>query len=97
MAVGQFAMAIVYLYRGETDKYQALLEKYRQAINEAVESISKEARSFTSLLDDDTAGQFNRSLGWLKTSWDNYEELSKNLNAQIEQTKTCDQVSGKGN
>lgn len=81
--------AIVHLYRGETDKYQVLLEKYRQAINEAVESISKEAQSFASLLDDDTTGQFNRSLGWLKTSWDNYEELSKNLNAQIEQTKTC--------
>ena len=81
--------AIVHLYRGETEKYQVLLEKYNRAINEAVNSISENAQPFASLLDDDTAKQFNGSLAWLKRPCDNYEELSKNLNGQIEQTKSC--------
>ena len=81
--------AIVHLYRGETDKYQALLEKYDRAISEAINSISEDALPFASLLDDDTAEQFNSSLAWQNRSWDNYEELSKNLNGQIEQTKAC--------
>lgn len=38
--------AIVHIYRGETDKYQALLEKYNQTISEAVNSISEESLSF---------------------------------------------------
>lgn len=81
--------AIVHLYRGETDKYQALLEKYNHDISEAVNSISEEALSFVSFLDDETAGQFNSSLVWLNCSWNGYGELSKNLNGQIEQTKNC--------
>ena len=56
--------AIVHLYRGETDKYQALLEKYNHDISEAVNSISEEALPFVSLLDSDTACQFNSSLAW---------------------------------
>ena len=81
--------AIVHLYRGETDKYQALLEKYNHDISEAVNSISEEALSFVSSLDDETTGQFNSSLAWLSSPWNNYDELSKNLNGQIEQTKSC--------
>ena len=81
--------AIVHLYRGETDKYQALLGKYNHDISEAVNSISEEAQLFASLLDDETAGQFNSSLAWLSSPWNNYDELSKNLNGQIEQTKAC--------
>ena len=81
--------AIVHLYRGETDKYQALLEKYNHDISEAVNSISEEALPFVSLLDSDTACQFNSSLAWLSSPWNNYDELSKNLNGQIEQIKSC--------
>lgn len=81
--------AIVHIYRGETDKYQALLEKYNQTISEAVNSISEESLSFFSLLDSETAGQFNSSLTWLNSPWNNYDELSRNLNGQIEQTKSC--------
>lgn len=81
--------AIVHLYRGETDKYRALLGKYDQAISEAVSSVSEEALSFVSFLDDETAGQFNGSLAWLGRQWNSYDELSKNLNGQIEQTKSC--------
>lgn len=44
---------------------------------------------FVSLLDSDTACQFNSSLVWLNSPWNNYDELSRNLNRQIEQTKSC--------
>ena len=65
------------------------MEKYNHDISEAVNSISEEALSFVSFLDDETAGQFNSSLVWLNCSWNGYGELSKNLNGQIEQTKNC--------
>ena len=81
--------AIVYLYRGETEKYKALIAKYNDAIREAIDSIMEESRSFAEVLDEETAVQFNASLSWTGSSWNDYEELSKNLNGQIEQTKTC--------
>ena len=81
--------AIVYLYRGETEKYKALIAKYNDAIREAIDSIMEESRPFTEVLDEETAVQFNASLSWTGSSWNDYEELSKNLNGQIEQTKAC--------
>ena len=81
--------AIVYLYRGETEKYKALIAKYNDAIREAIDSIMEESRSFAEVLDEETAVQFNASLSWTGSSWNDYEELSKNLNGQIEQTKAC--------
>ena len=81
--------AIVYLYRGETEKYKALIAKYNDAIREAIDSIMEESRPFAEVLDEETAVQFNASLSWTGSSWNDYEELSKNLNGQIEQTKTC--------
>ena len=81
--------AIVYLYRGETEKYKALIAKYNDAIREAIDSIMEESRPFTEVLDEETAVQFNASLSWTGSSWNDYEELSKNLNGQIEQAKAC--------
>ena len=81
--------AIVYLYRGETEKYKALIAKYNDAIREAIDSIMEESRPFAEVLDEETAVQFNASLSWTGSSWNDYEELSKNLNGQIEQTKAC--------
>ena len=81
--------AIVYLYRGETEKYKALIAKYNDAIREAIDSIMEESHSFAEVLDEETAVQFNASLSWTGSSWNDYEELSKNLNGQIEQTKAC--------
>ncbi|MFQ9022514.1 MAG: hypothetical protein ACLR6J_17290 [Parabacteroides merdae] len=48
-----------------------------------------------SFLDDETANQFNSSLAWLSSPWNNYDELSKNLNGQIEQTKSCVKLAGR--
>ena len=80
---------IVHLYRGETEKYQVLIEKYNSAIQEAVSEMMEQAKPFTELLDAETETQFKRSLTWLEGSWENYDALSKKLNEQIEQTKAC--------
>lgn len=81
--------AIVHLYRGETDKYQALIEKYDSAIQEAVSESVEQAQPFAELLDAETEAQFKNSLAWLEDSWKDYDDLSKKLNQQIEETKAC--------
>ena len=74
--------AIVHLYRGEAEKYQALIEKYNSAIQEAVSEMMEQVKPFTELLDAETETQFKRSLTWLEGSWENYDALSKKLNEQ---------------
>lgn len=81
--------AIVHLYRGETDKYQALIEKYDSAIQEAVSESVEQAQPFAELLDAETEAQFKNSLAWLEDSWKDCDDLSKKLNQQIEETKAC--------
>lgn len=81
--------AIVHLYRGETDKYQALIEKYDSAIQEAVSESVEQAQPFLELLDAETEAQFKKSLAWIEDSWKDYDDLSKKLNQQIEETKAC--------
>lgn len=81
--------AIVHLYRGETEKYQALLEKYNRTIQDAVAEIVEQARPFAELLDAETRIQFDSSLVWAKDTWESYDELSKKLSEQIEQNKAC--------
>lgn len=81
--------AIVFLYRGETDKYQTLITKYNNAIDEAVGSVIEDAQPFIELLDEETAARFRASLSWSKGSWDGFDELSTKLNGQIERTKAC--------
>ena len=81
--------AIVHLYRGESEKYKMLMAEYNNAIAEAVNSIVDKAQNFLGLLDEETAGKFNASLTWIDSPWDNNEDLAKNLNGQVEQTKAC--------
>lgn len=81
--------AIVHLYRGEIDKYQALIEKYDSAIQKAVSESVEQAQPFAELLDTETEAQFKNSLAWIEDSWKDYDDLSKKLNQQIEETKAC--------
>lgn len=81
--------AIVFLYRGEVEKYRALLKKYDEAIREAVSAVREKSQPFSELLDEETAGLFQESLTWFDANWTNYEELGKCLSGQIEQVKAC--------
>lgn len=81
--------AIVHLYRGETEKYKALVTEYRRAITEEVEAIKEKKTEFSELIDKDTRGHFEGLLGWIYNAGEDYSELRTRINDQIMQTKAC--------
>lgn len=81
--------AIVFLYRGEKEKYQKLINDYNAAISAAVKNLKEDAQPFSDLIEEDTQTHFWGLMGWIEKPVDDYVELRKNINAQIEQTKMC--------
>lgn len=81
--------AIVFLYRGEKEKYQKLINDYNAAISAAVKNLKEDAQPFSDLIEKDTQTHFWDTMGWVEKPVDDYVELRKNINAQIEQTKMC--------
>ena len=81
--------AIVFLYRGEKEKYQRLINDYRAAISVAIKNLKEDAQPFSDLIEKDTQTHFWGTMGWVEKPVDDYVELRKNINAQIEQTKMC--------
>lgn len=87
--------AIVHLYRGEQEKYKALVAEYRRAIAEEVEAIKEKKDEFSGLIDKDTRGHFEGLLGWIYNAGEDYSELRTRINNQIMQTKTCSSAAEK--
>ena len=87
--------AIVHLYRGETEKYKALVAEYRRAIAEEVEAIKEKKDEFSGLIDKDTRGHFEGLLGWIYNAGEDYSELRTRINNQIMQTKACSSAAEK--
>ena len=81
--------AIVFMYRGEKEKYQKLVNDYKTAISAAVKNLKEDAQPFSDLIEKDTQTHFWGLMGWIEKPVDDYVELRKNINAQIEQTKMC--------
>ena len=81
--------AIVFLYRGEKEKYQKLINDYKVAISAAVKNLKEDAQPFSDLIEKDTQTHFWGTMGWIEKPVDDYVELRKNINAQIDQTKMC--------
>ena len=81
--------AIVFLYRGEKEKYHKLVNDYKTAISAAVKNLKEDAQPFSDLIEEDTQTHFWGTMGWIEKPVDDYVELRKNINAQIEQTKMC--------
>ena len=81
--------AIVLLYRGEKEKYQRLINDYKVAISAAIKNLKEDAQPFSDLIEKDTQTHFWGTMGWVEKTVDDYVELRKNINAQIEQTKMC--------
>ena len=81
--------AIVYLYRGEKEKYHQLLADYTQAIDDAVADLEEQAKPFSELIDRDTQGHFWGIFGWIRDAGHNYKELKDRIDGQIIQTKAC--------
>ena len=57
--------AIVWLYRGETDKYKALLEEYKSALKEMIVEVGEDA--LNTIMDDVFIGGFEMAKKYLKT------------------------------
>ncbi len=81
--------AIVHLYRGEKEKYQALLAEYDKAIDEAVAGLEEKGQPFSELIDEDIRSHFKGLMGWIPNAGHDYAELKKRVSDQIEQTKSC--------
>lgn len=81
--------AIVCLYRGEKENYKKLIKDYKQSISEAVASLKEGSKPFSESVDEDTKAHFNGLLGWIDATDEDYVELKKRINDQIEQTKAC--------
>ena len=78
--------AIVWLYRGEDDKYLSLLRDYVTAISEAVNGLEHKAEPLAKFLDRDTNAHFLGNMPKVISSLD-IEDLKKRLNWQIDVTK----------
>ncbi len=81
--------AIVHLYRGETDKYRALVSDYRQHILDSFRALRSEAQPFVDAVDEDTRGHFLGLMGQVENATLDISKLRDRINAQMEQTKAC--------
>ena len=81
--------AIVHLYRGEKEKYLALMNDYDEAIAEAVATLDGKGQPFSQLIDRDTQGHFWGTMGWIANASQDYTKMREAIEGQISQTKAC--------
>ncbi len=81
--------AIVHLYRGEKEKYLALMNDYDEAIAEAVAALEEKGQPFSELIDRDTQGHFWGTMGWIANAGQDYAKMREAIEGQISQTKAC--------
>ncbi len=81
--------AIVHLYRGEKEKYMALLDEYDKAIGKAMAALEEQGQPFSELIDRDTRSHFWGIMGWIADAGKDYEKMRQRINDQILQTKGC--------
>lgn len=81
--------AIVFLYRGEKEKYQRLINDYKSYISRAIADLKEDSLGFSESLDDDTRTEFLASLGWTDQTEGTEQELRQRVSSQIDTTKTC--------
>lgn len=89
--------AIVWLYRGEAEKYRGLLKEYAAAVKEAVENLHQDGGELENLLIDGAAGHFRGNmpcvdpdftLARMKERLENYLEVVKiSVQLTAQQTK----------
>lgn len=84
--------AIVHLYRGERAKYLKLIDDYRNAIAEAVNSLKDKGQSFAEAIDEDTRAHF---FGTMPLFDEDLAALREKLEQQISQTKNCMNATAK--
>ena len=78
--------AIVWLYRGQTEKYKALLEEYKIAVNKMITALPEAGKELSELLEEGAAGHFNGNMPTVSDDGD-FEQYKECLEWQIEVTK----------
>ncbi|MGN0866116.1 MAG: N-6 DNA methylase [Oligosphaeraceae bacterium] len=78
--------AIVWLYRGEVDKYQALLKEYDAAIRIEVAELPEKGEALNALLEDGASTHFRGNMPVVQGDL-NVDDLKERLEWQIEVTK----------
>ena len=78
--------AIVWLYRGETEKYKALLEEYKSAVNEMIASLPEVSKDLHSMLNEGGAQHFKGNMPRV-TEDSNFESYMDRLEGMISITK----------
>jgi len=78
--------AIVWLYRGEVEKYKKLLDEYTANIIEITNGLKDKAKPLSEMLDEDSAAHFLGNMPYINDKLD-IEDLKGRLDWQIEVTK----------
>ena len=78
--------AIVWLYRGEVEKYKKLLDEYTANIIEMTNGLKDKAKPLSEMLDEDSAAHFLGNMLYINDKLD-IEDLKGRLDWQIEVTK----------
>lgn len=78
--------SIVWLYRGQTEKYGALLEEYKIAVDEMISALPEAGKELAEMLEEGAAGHFNGNMPSITADCD-FEQYKERLEWQIEVTK----------
>ena len=78
--------AIVWLYRGEVEKYKKLLDEYTANIIEMTNGLKDKSKPLSEMLDEDSVAHFLGNMPYINDKL-NIEDLKGRLDWQIEVTK----------
>lgn len=78
--------SIVWLYRGQTEKYKNLLEEYKKAVNKMISALPEAGQELSALLEEGAAGHFKGSMPTVSADCD-LEQYKEHLEWHIEVTK----------
>ena len=78
--------AIAWLYRGETEKYKALLEEYKSAVNDMISTLPEVSKDLHSMLNEGGAQHFKENMPRV-TEDSNFESYMDRLEWMISVTK----------
>ena len=78
--------AIVWLYRGQTERYKALLKEYKDVVDEMISTLPVEGNELAEMLEEGAAGHFKGNMPTVSGEYD-FEHYKERLEWQIEVTK----------
>lgn len=78
--------AIVWLYRGQSERYKALLKEYKDAVDEMISTLPVVGNELAEMLEEGAADHFKGNMPTVSGEYD-FEQYKERLEWQIEVTK----------